>query len=109
MRPSLPAQTRAPFGFCRKIRSYHHTPPRVIRTCPWVRRDLSPWDLFEEMRWQQQQIAMVADEDGNLVGLVTLEDLLEVLVGSIEDEFDRSWREETRVKPQTKETTKDAR
>lgn len=74
-------------------------PATILRTCPWVRRDLSPWDLFEEMRWQQQQIAMVADEAGDLVGLVTLEDLLEVLVGSIEDEFDRSWRHDAGFRP----------
>jgi len=67
-------------------------PPSMLRTCPWVQRDLSPWALFEEMRWQRQQVAMVADEQGRWVGLVTLEDLLEILVGSIEDEFDRSWR-----------------
>lgn len=84
-------------------------PPIVVRTCPWVRRDLSPWDLFEEMRWQQQQIAMVADADGELVGLVTLEDLLEVLVGSIEDEFDRSWRAEPGANPFHPQEATDAR
>ncbi len=67
-------------------------PATSLRTCPWVQRDLSPWALYEEMRWQKQQVAMVADQDGQWVGLVTLEDLLEILVGSIEDEFDRSWR-----------------
>ncbi|HPF34133.1 MAG TPA: CNNM domain-containing protein [Candidatus Krumholzibacteria bacterium] len=115
--PVIDADPRRPVGwvlardllFLDEDAPWRGIPPRAIRTCPWVRRDLSPWDLFEEMRWQQQQIAMVADEDGNLVGLVTLEDLLEVLVGSIEDEFDRSWREETRAKSPSKETTKDAR
>ena len=44
----------------------------------------------KEMRWQQQQMAMVLDGAGNPLGVVTLEDLLEILVGSIEDEFDHS-------------------
>jgi putative hemolysin len=64
-------------------------PPTLIRTCPYVDRIISPWALFEEMRWQQQQMAVVTDAAGNPIGQVTLEDLLEVLVGSIEDEFDR--------------------
>ncbi|MBU0741998.1 DUF21 domain-containing protein [bacterium] len=65
-------------------------PPAMIRTCPYVDRSISPWALFEEMRWQQQQMAVVTDHAGNPLGLVTLEDLLEILVGSIEDEFDRA-------------------
>jgi len=64
-------------------------PPTLIRTCPYVDRSITPWALFEEMRWQQQQMAVVTDRAGNPLGLVTLEDLLEVLIGSIEDEFDR--------------------
>jgi len=65
-------------------------PPEIVRTCPYVDRSISPWALFEEMRWQQQQMAVVTDRAGNPLGQVTLEDLLEVLVGSIEDEFDRA-------------------
>ncbi len=63
-------------------------PLSMIRTCPYVDSRISPWALFEEMRWQQQQMAVVTDRAGNPLGQVTLEDLLEVLVGSIEDEFD---------------------
>ncbi len=65
-------------------------PPTMIRTCPYVDRSITPWALFEEMRWQQQQMAVVTDRVGNPLGLVTLEDLLEILVGSIEDEFDQT-------------------
>ncbi len=67
-------------------------PADLVRTCPYVDQGMSPWALFEEMRWQRQQMAIVTDSDGTPVGLVTLEDLLEMLVGSIEDEFDRGWR-----------------
>ncbi|MDO9693547.1 MAG: hemolysin family protein [Candidatus Latescibacteria bacterium] len=67
---------------------WRRIPDTLLRTCPRVDRDMSPWGLFEEMRWQRQQMAVVADADGNPLGLVTLEDLLEVLIGSIADEFD---------------------
>jgi putative hemolysin len=45
-------------------------------------------DLLDEMRNSHQQIAMVVDEYGRLLGLVSLEDLLEELFGELKDEFD---------------------
>ncbi|HEY5429915.1 MAG TPA: hemolysin family protein [Solirubrobacteraceae bacterium] len=45
-------------------------------------------ELLRDLRHQRQHIALVADEHGTTTGLVTLEDILEELVGEIEDEFD---------------------
>ena len=45
-------------------------------------------DLLKEMLQQRLHIAIVVDEYGGTVGLVTLEDLLEELVGEIYDESD---------------------
>lgn len=45
-------------------------------------------ELFEDMRRQSQAMAIVLDEYGSVAGLVTLEDLLEELVGEIRDEYD---------------------
>lgn len=45
-------------------------------------------ELFDEMRQGSISLAIVIDEFGALAGLVTLEDLLEELVGEIRDEFD---------------------
>jgi putative hemolysin len=42
--------------------------------------------LLTEMRAQRSHLAVVVDEHGTTAGLVTLEDLLEVIVGEIEDE-----------------------
>jgi magnesium and cobalt transporter len=45
-------------------------------------------DLLQDFRRSGQHVALVLDEFGGLSGLVTLEDVLELVVGEIEDEFD---------------------
>jgi|AntAceMinimDraft_12_1070368.scaffolds.fasta_scaffold08407_3 magnesium and cobalt transporter len=46
--------------------------------------------LLQEFRSHRNHIAIVIDEHGGISGLVTLEDVLEQIVGAIEDEFDDS-------------------
>ena len=54
-----------------------------------VRNDKRLPELFEVMTTQRAQIAIVVDSYGSLVGLVTMEDLLETLLGlEIVDESD---------------------
>ena len=43
---------------------------------------------MRELREQRQHLAFIGDEYGGLLGIVTLEDILEELVGEIEDEYD---------------------
>src|SRR5690625_7660252 len=47
-------------------------------------------DLLREMQAKNFHIAMVVDEYGGIAGLVTIEDLLEELVGELTDEHDRA-------------------
>jgi putative hemolysin len=52
-----------------------------------------------EMRNQRQHLAIVLDEYGGTDGIVTLEDLVECLIGDIHDEYDRA---EIEINPETK-------
>ncbi len=45
-------------------------------------------ELFREMRRRKQHMAIVIDEYGGTAGLVTIEDAIETLLGSIQDEYD---------------------
>ena len=45
-------------------------------------------DLFDEMRGEGTTVSIVLDEYGDLAGMITMEDLLEEIVGEIRDEYD---------------------
>lgn len=45
-------------------------------------------DLFKKMQSKKSHLAMVVDEYGQISGLIAMEDILEELVGNIEDEHD---------------------
>ena len=47
-------------------------------------------DLLREFRGNRNHLAMVVDEFGRIAGLITIEDVLEQIVGEIEDEFDEA-------------------
>jgi len=54
-------------------------------------------DLFYEMTEKRVQMVIVSDEYGGTAGIVTLEDLLESIVGNIQDEYDNEQEEIERV------------
>src|SRR5690606_7146759 len=62
--------------------------PRLLRPAFFVPETKRVSELLKEFQRQQQQIAVVVDEYGGTAGLVTLEDLIEEIVGEIRDEYD---------------------
>ena len=60
----------------------------VLRTVLYVPESKTLEDLLTEFQEKRMQMAIVIDEYGGVSGLVTVEDLLEEIVGEIHDEFD---------------------
>ncbi|WP_235535969.1 hemolysin family protein [Nocardioides sp. Root190] len=60
----------------------------IMRPVHWVPESKPVDDLLREMQARRQHIAVVVDEYGGTAGLITIEDLLEEIVGEITDEFD---------------------
>lgn len=54
-------------------------------------------ELFTELTEKHTQMAVVVDEYGGVAGIVTMEDLLESIVGNIQDEFDHEEEEVTQT------------
>ncbi|MFQ5810007.1 MAG: hemolysin family protein [Armatimonadota bacterium] len=60
----------------------------AVREAPRIPESSRVQDALRQLQRQRRAMAIVADEYGGVAGLVTLEDLLEEIVGEIEDEFD---------------------
>jgi CBS domain containing-hemolysin-like protein len=62
----------------------------IVRGVPFVPDTKSVEQLLRDMREEQSHIAIVIDEFGGTAGIVTIEDLVEEIVGEIEDELDEA-------------------
>jgi len=60
----------------------------LIRPVLFVPETMVVKDLLKEFKKAKQKLAIVVDEYGGVAGLVTMEDLLEEIVGEIQDEYD---------------------
>lgn len=62
--------------------------PDLVRPPYYIPPDKKIGDLLREFKSGQTHMAFVADGVGNIIGIVTLEDILEEIVGEILDEYD---------------------
>lgn len=69
----------------------------IMRKAYYVPESKKCGKLFKEMSESHVQMAIVVDEYGGTAGLVTLEDLLESIVGNIQDEYDNEDEEISRI------------
>ncbi len=73
----------------------------LISDCMFVHRTMRVSQLMENMKKSKAQLAVVTDDYGGTLGLVTMEDALEELVGEIWDEYDEVEEELVRVDDMT--------
>src|SRR5262249_24130563 len=61
---------------------------QIMRNVLVVPETMALTDLLTEFKQRKRHLAVVVDEFGSTAGVITVEDILEQLVGEIEDEFD---------------------
>ncbi|MDP4179429.1 MAG: hemolysin family protein [Bacillota bacterium] len=79
--------------FKQKIQGNNHNIRDILREIKFVPESLSISDLFKIFQKEKTQMAIVIDEYGGTSGLLTIEDILEEIVGDIHDEFDEDGKE----------------
>lgn len=78
-----------------------HAMRKIMRTPMYVPESKSCGDLFKEMTGKHTQMAVVVDEYGGTAGIVTLEDIVEAIVGNIQDEYDDEEEEISKINETT--------
>lgn len=61
----------------------------ILRTIPRFPADMTVANCLEQLTHERVHIALITEASGTVVGMLTLEDILEELIGEIHDEFDR--------------------
>jgi len=70
---------------------------KILRPISFVPEQKKVDELLNEMRVKKQHMMVVVDEYGGTAGLVTLEDLLEEIVGEIRDEYDTAEQDQLQI------------
>lgn len=70
-----------------------HSLSEFVREIIFIPETNNCYELFDSFTTQKLQIAVAVDEYGGTAGLVTMEDLLEAIVGNIQDEYDNELEE----------------
>ncbi|MEJ3403168.1 hemolysin family protein [Rathayibacter sp. YIM 133350] len=78
----------ARFGFERPLDELRIAVAELARPAAFVPESKKADETLRQMQAESNHLAMVVDEYGGIAGLVTLEDLIEELVGDISDEYD---------------------
>jgi magnesium and cobalt exporter, CNNM family len=73
---------------CHRTACEAESPRHLLRPAYYVPENKRAFDLLNELQAQHHRLALVVDEYGALVGLVSVEDLLEELCGEIPQEFE---------------------
>lgn len=78
-----------------ELKEYYRA-DRMLREVYYTYEKKKTSDLFVEMKEKAASMAVVLDEYSSAVGIITMEDLLEELVGEIRDEYDKDEEEQIR-------------
>ena len=73
----------------------------IMRTATFIPETKKCSELFAEMTASKNQMAIIVDEYGGTEGLITMEDLVEAIVGNIQDEYDQEEDEIRQVNDNT--------
>ncbi|HRP99968.1 MAG TPA: hemolysin family protein [Terrimesophilobacter sp.] len=83
----------ARLSYERPLDSEKTTVAELARQALFVPESKKADDMLGQMQLESNHLAMVVDEYGGIAGLVTMEDLIEELVGDISDEYDRTLKD----------------